>query len=107
MLLRSVADEVIAFVGATIKRLGLQRRDAEVILGGGIFLALDGPFHARIENGIHAVASRARIRRLDAPPVVGAALLGLDQLAVDGGGAAAIRSSLTHERLLRGFPDPE
>ena len=76
---------------AIIRRLHLTRRDVDVTLAGGVFRADDPVFEARIAAGVHAVAPRARVHRLDAPPVLGAALLGLDRLrdagAADDGGA--------------------
>ena len=50
------------------------------MLAGGVFRAQDPVFEARIASGIHAVARRATVHRLDAPPVLGAALLGFDHL---------------------------
>jgi hypothetical protein len=55
-----------------------------VVLGGGVFGADDPAFYARIEAGVRAVAPRATIVRLTAPPVLGAALLGLDRRSADG-----------------------
>ena len=94
-----VADEVVAFANATIRRLRLTARDVEVILGGGVFRTDNGGFLERIEAGIRAVAPRAALRRLTAPPVVGAALIGLDELGVARSRAAGLRSVLTHSRL--------
>ncbi len=45
------------------------------------------------------VAPAARLRQVTAPPVVGAALLGLDRLGAAPGAAGRLRASLTHERL--------
>ena len=71
------ADEIVAMVVSAVRRLHLTRRDVDVVLGGGIFAAGDGRFVARIDGGVRAVAPAARVRRLDVPPIVGAALLGL------------------------------
>jgi N-acetylglucosamine kinase-like BadF-type ATPase len=90
-ILNRVADEIVAFSLAVIRRLQLSRRDVEVVLGGGIFRADDPQFFTRISNGIHAVAPRAILRRLDVPPVVGAALLGLDAVGADRSLGDAIR----------------
>jgi N-acetylglucosamine kinase-like BadF-type ATPase len=81
-MVNRVADEVVAFAVATIRRLRLSPTDVEVIMGGGIFATGNGTFHSRIAEGICAIAPRAVLRRLDLPPVVGAALIGLDQLGV-------------------------
>ncbi len=73
-----LADEVVAMAGAMIRRLRLTRNDPEVVLGGGVFRTPDEAFVARIEAGVQAIARRARLVRSKAPPVAGAALLGLD-----------------------------
>ena len=79
-----LADEVIAMAGAMLRRLRLQRTDADVILAGGVFRTPDTLFHSRIRAGIGGVAPGARVSRLLAPPVAGAALLGLDALGLRG-----------------------
>jgi len=100
-----LADEVVAWAGAAIRRLHMQRLDPHVVLAGGVFKADDPLFYGRIRTGIEAVASAAVVRRLDSPPVVGSALIGLDRLA----GEAAppqverrLRAELTEERLAGG-----
>jgi N-acetylglucosamine kinase-like BadF-type ATPase len=98
-ILDRVADEVVAFAGAAIKRLDLSRREVEVVLGGGVFQADDGAFLDRISKGIRKMARHAIISRLDAPPVVGAALLGLDAVGATKSTASEVRRALTHARL--------
>lgn len=75
-----LADEIVIMAGAMIRRLRLARLDPEVVLGGGVFRTPDQAFRSRIEAGVRAVAPRARLVRSDAPPVAGAALLGIDAL---------------------------
>lgn len=92
-----LADEVVTMAGAMLRRLRLTRLDPEIVLGGGVFRTLDAGFRARIEAGVVAIAPKARLVRSEAPPVAGAALLGLD--AVLGGLAdpavgATVRSAL-------------
>jgi N-acetylglucosamine kinase-like BadF-type ATPase len=92
-----LADEVVAMARAMIRRLHLTRRDPEIVLGGGVFRTTDAVFRARIEAGVQAVAPRARLVRTQAPPVAGAALLGLDSLDGRIAGAAVgatVRSAL-------------
>ena len=79
-ILDRMADEVATMALAIIRRLHLTRRDVEVILAGGVFRAQDPGFEARIASGVHVGALLARIHRLDAPPVLGPALLGIDRL---------------------------
>jgi len=81
---------------AAITRLQVADTAVEVVLGGGIFETRDGGFQSRVESGILAVAPRARVRRLTAPPVLGAALLGLDALGAGEDAKARIRRALEH-----------
>jgi N-acetylglucosamine kinase-like BadF-type ATPase len=76
-----LAAEIATMAVAIARRLGLLRRDVEVVLAGGVFRATDAGFYRAIERGVTTSAPRARFVRLDAPPVAGAALLGLDRLA--------------------------
>ena len=93
------ADEVVAMVVSAVRRLHLTRRDVDVILGGGLFRAGDRRFLERIERGVLEVAPAARVSVVQGPPVVGAALLGLDRLSASGSAARRLRNTLTHERL--------
>jgi N-acetylglucosamine kinase-like BadF-type ATPase len=99
-ILDRVADETVAFALAAIKRLRLARRDVEVVLGGGIFRANDGGFEDRIRERIHEVAPRAVISRLKAPPVAGAALIGLDQLGASRSLGASVRRAVSDSGLV-------
>jgi N-acetylglucosamine kinase-like BadF-type ATPase len=89
-----LADELVAMASALIRRLGMTRLDPEVVLAGGVFRATDAAFYERIEAGIRAVAPKARTVRLAAPPVLGAALIGLDRLAAGGATDAAAAARL-------------
>ena len=76
-----LADEIVTMAGAMIRRLHLTRLDPDVVLAGGVFRARDPLFRQRIADGVAAIAARARVVGLDAPPVAGAALIALDRLA--------------------------
>ena len=89
-----LADEITAFVRAAVVRLDLQDEAVEVVLGGGIFDTTDTAFHARVAAGIRAAAPRASLVRLDAPPVLGAALIGLDADDAPPTSATALRQAL-------------
>ncbi len=91
----TLADEVAAFVRAAVDRLGLQDGPVEVVLGGGIFETRDVAFHERVAAGVHQAAPRAVLVRLDAPPVLGAALIGLDAIGAPASALAALREGLT------------
>jgi N-acetylglucosamine kinase-like BadF-type ATPase len=93
-----LADEVVAMATAIIRRIGVAAEAVEVVLGGGVFDSGYAGFSARIEAGVLAVAPRARFRRLDAPPVLGAALLGLDVVGVPGESEVRLRSTMPSTR---------
>jgi N-acetylglucosamine kinase-like BadF-type ATPase len=93
------ADEVATMAGVAIRKLRMASLDPDVVLGGGIFRNGWEPFFARIEDGVHAVAPAARIVRLAAPPVLGAAMLGLDVLGSTRAAHTRARTALTHDRL--------
>jgi len=93
------ADEVVAMVASAARRLHVLRRDVAVVLGGGLIRAGDGSFLRRIEAGIRSVVPAADVRPLTVPPVVGAALLGLDRLGAATAGER-VRRTLTLERIL-------
>jgi N-acetylglucosamine kinase-like BadF-type ATPase len=89
-----LADEIVSFVRAAVFRLDLQNEAVEVVLGGGLFDTSDTAFHARVAAGINAAAPRATLVRLDGPPVLGAALIGLDAEDAPASAAAALRQAL-------------
>ncbi len=91
-LVDQLAYEVVAFVRVAAMRLGLLDAPVEVLLGGGILRAGHAHLLAAIDEGIAAVGPGLAARIVPEPPIVGAALLGLDEL---GAGVEA------HERVRR------
>lgn len=89
-----VADELVTMVRALVRRTRISQLSPEVVLAGGVFRNRDPGFHARLEAGVQAAAPGARLVRLVVPPVVGAALLGIDAL-----GLPADRAAATERRL--------
>jgi hypothetical protein len=75
-----------------ISRLGLDAghdiKEIPVVLGGGVLEARNPTLTGAITRRLSDSAPTAVVRVVDAPPVTGAALLGLDQL-----GAAPIAES--------------
>jgi N-acetylglucosamine kinase-like BadF-type ATPase len=96
-----LADELATMAAALIRRLGIGRTDPDVVLAGGVFRATDAMFYERLETGIHAAAPRARLVRLAAPPVLGAALLGLDAVELSADARGQAESRLRAEALAR------
>jgi N-acetylglucosamine kinase-like BadF-type ATPase len=101
-LIDELADEVVATANAAIRRLRVTRRDVEVILGGGVFRSNDKALFERIASGIAAVAPKAVLRHLQVPPVVGAALIGLDEIRATRPAKSRLRTTLTDRRLKAG-----
>jgi N-acetylglucosamine kinase-like BadF-type ATPase len=95
------ADEVVAMVASAVRRLRIARLAVDVVLGGGIFHNDDPPFIARIAAGVERVAPAATIIPLQAPPVLGSALIGFDRVGAPREAATDLRKRLTHERLER------
>jgi N-acetylglucosamine kinase-like BadF-type ATPase len=75
-----LADEVVALARAAVNRLGLADAGVEVLVGGGLMRSADPRLLGRIERGLRAVGPGLVLRRTSEPPIIGAALLGLDQL---------------------------
>jgi hypothetical protein len=54
---------------------------------------------AKIRAGIRRHAPKAEAFVIDAPPVLGAALIGLDEMGAPAGAGRRLRRTLTHRRL--------
>jgi N-acetylglucosamine kinase-like BadF-type ATPase len=87
-LVDAFADEVAVMATALIRRLRLTRSDVEVVLGGGTLQTGNGVLHDRVATGIAAVAAKATVTVLDAPPVFGAVV---EAMTVAGAPPAALR----------------
>jgi N-acetylglucosamine kinase-like BadF-type ATPase len=80
-LVHRQAAEVVAMAGVAITKLGLAAQDCEVVLGGGVLAARDPLLMGQISAGVVQLCPRACIIIPDQPPVVGAAILGVAELA--------------------------
>jgi N-acetylglucosamine kinase-like BadF-type ATPase len=89
-LVDDIADELAAFTTASIRRLGLETEPVPVTLAGGLARGAADLLVPRVASLVREVAPGAEVSVLHAPPVLGAALLGLDRLA-PGDHAAAER----------------
>jgi N-acetylglucosamine kinase-like BadF-type ATPase len=77
-LVERQADEVSALATVVLRRLGLLGSPVEVVLGGGVLAARDTLLMTAIHERFARLAPQAKLIVVDAPPVLGAALLGLD-----------------------------
>ena len=82
-IVQRLVGEVVALVRVALSRLDLTEEPVEVLLGGGVLQDVDGDLLKAIETQLRELAPRASIRPTAAPAIVGAALLGLDQLGAD------------------------
>lgn len=100
LLIGALADECAAFALAAIRRLGLARLEVAVVLSGGVARGAGDLLMDAVADRVAVVAPRARVVVLDAPPVLGAALLALDRVAAgDEHARERARTSITHGAL--------
>jgi N-acetylglucosamine kinase-like BadF-type ATPase len=93
-IVNRLADEVVAFVGAAVRRLELTHEDPDVVLGGGLIRAAPVDAIERIRRGVEAIAVRGRVVVAPASPILGAALLALDEMSVGADALARARGDL-------------
>jgi N-acetylglucosamine kinase-like BadF-type ATPase len=93
-LVDRLAEEVVAMASVALSRLGLLDEEAPVVLGGGVLAARHPQLDGRIAELLAVRAPKALVRVVTEPPVLGAALLGLDHT----GAAAGV-----HERLRKQY----
>jgi N-acetylglucosamine kinase-like BadF-type ATPase len=94
-----LADELLAMIGALVRRTGLTRQKPEIVVAGGVFRNRDARFYERLERGVARIAPGARLVRLAVPPVIGAALIGLGALDLAGDRAVAAEAELRRAGL--------
>ncbi|MBT2493585.1 ATPase [Streptomyces sp. ISL-96] len=75
------AEEVVAMSTVALGRLDLLAEEAPVVLGGSVLAARHPELDDRIAALMSDRAPKAVLRVVTAPPVLGAALLGLDRTA--------------------------
>ncbi|MFD4239812.1 N-acetylglucosamine kinase [Streptomyces sp. NPDC058542] len=78
-LVERLAEEVVAMASVALGRLGLLTEEAPVLLGGSVLAARHPQLDDRITALLAARAPKAEVRVVSEPPVLGAALLGLDR----------------------------
>jgi N-acetylglucosamine kinase-like BadF-type ATPase len=91
-ILARQAEEIAALAAVALGRLDLLDEEADVVLGGGVMTARNPYLMDTLAEALTARAPKARTRVVTAPPVLGAALLGLDQLAAPPQAHAVLRA---------------
>ena len=94
-----LAAEIVALAGAALARLDLTAEPVEVLLGGGLLHSGDGRLLAAIEAGLDEIGPALTVRVTDSPPIVGAALLALDELGAGPEAQARLRRAFEPARV--------
>lgn len=89
------ADEIVALATVAARRLDLLDSPFALVLGGGVLRAGHPVLVEPIAEAIHAVAPKATLMIVDAPPVLGAALAALAALGSKPDAYASLRAALS------------
>ena len=81
-VIRENGQELGEMACGIIRQIDIQELAFEVVLTGSLFKGGQEMIDAMAET-IHQLAPKARLVRLDAPPVIGAVLLGMQQAGID------------------------
>ncbi|MEV5963175.1 BadF/BadG/BcrA/BcrD ATPase family protein [Kribbella sp. NPDC051952] len=92
-VIQQQAEEIVAMALSALRRLELLDEPVTVVLGGGVLTAGHSVLVDRVVQLLASAAPKAVPRVVDVPPVVGAALLGLDHTAADPAAQAQLRSA--------------
>ena len=87
------AEEIVALAFSALQRLDLLDEPVDVVLGGGVLTAGHRLLLDAVDARLAARAPKALARVVQTPPVVGAALLGLDYLDAPSSAHARLRAS--------------
>jgi len=93
-LVDRLACEIVAMARVALERLDLRDAPAEVLLGGGLLQSGDGVLSGAVEAELRELAPEASVSAASSPPIVGAALLGLDAIGASGDAQQRIRREL-------------
>ena len=101
-----MSEEVFLIARAAINRLDLRDQSTDVVLGGGVLAARHPLLMEGVSRRFEQYAPRANLLVVDDPPVVGAALLGLDALGASSEIKSAARAAVL-DRTRKPPPLPE
>jgi N-acetylglucosamine kinase-like BadF-type ATPase len=86
-------DEITLLVTVSLRRLDLLDGPVDVVLGGGVITGTGDAVVAEVRERCREVAPLSQVRVVDLPPVVGAALLGLDAIGASPAAELRLRSA--------------
>jgi N-acetylglucosamine kinase-like BadF-type ATPase len=101
-VVRRQADEVVALASTAIRRLGVLGEPIDVVLGGGVLTAGHPLLMGEINRRLADQAPLAVATLVEAPPILGAALLALDRIDPPAGAQERLREGFRAERGLAG-----
>jgi N-acetylglucosamine kinase-like BadF-type ATPase len=93
-IVQHLASEVVALARVALARLELTQEPVEVLLGGGVLQDVDGDLLAAIDSGLRASAPNVTVRPTASAAIVGAALLGLDEIEAGPAAQERLRTEL-------------
>ena len=97
-VVRRQAEEVVALAATAIRRLGVLEEPIDVVLGGGVLTAGHQGLLGEITRLLAEAAPKAVARVVTAPPILGAALLGLDRIGATPTARERLRGEFDGER---------
>jgi N-acetylglucosamine kinase-like BadF-type ATPase len=89
-----LAEEVFLLARAALDRLDLRDQPTDVVLGGGVLATRHPLLMEGVWRRLAAYAPHANLLVVDDPPVVGAALLGLDAIGASAGAEIVARDAI-------------
>src|SRR3954466_9488409 len=93
-IVQRLAAEVVALARVALSRLDLLDESVEVLLGGGVLQDAAGALLTAIDSALHEVAPNVTVRPTASAAIVGAALLGLDEIGAGPDEQARLRREL-------------
>jgi N-acetylglucosamine kinase-like BadF-type ATPase len=93
-IVERLASEIVAMARVALERLDLTSEPTEVLLGGGLLQTGDGRLSSAVEAELRTIAPKATVKAPSAPPIVGAALLGLDAIGASTEAQRRVRQEL-------------
>ncbi|TDD76769.1 N-acetylglucosamine kinase [Actinomadura rubrisoli] len=91
-----LAEEVAILGSVVLRRLGLLDAPADVVLGGGVLRARRPLLMDAVSERYADLAPRARLLVPEEPPLLGAALLGLDHVAAPSSAHNTLRATFRY-----------
>lgn len=101
-LLDDFSGELVAYVAAGFRKMGMNPEEEEIVLAGSVFKGEDNPLTTRVTEGLRERLQGVEVVQARYEPVVGACIMGLVRLGMEiSGREKGIRESAAVLGLLR------